>query len=264
MVPGHLRGRAIAVAMIGAPLALSLGIPLGTFLGAAVGWRYAFAVLSALTLVLLGWARWKIPDFPGQAAGRQIAVSRVFGLPGVKPVLGVTLLFVLAHNMLFTYIAPFLALAGMPGRVDLVLFVFGIMSLAGIWITGALIDRWLRRLVLTSIILFGLAAVALGIWSDVPAVIYLGIGGWGLAFGGAATLFQTASANAAGEAADIGQSLIVTVWNIAIAGGGALGGVLLESHGAALLPWTLIALLMPALLVAWRASRHGFPLAGHH
>lgn len=41
MVPVHQRGRAIAIAMVGAPLALSLGVPAGTFLGNWVGWRLA-------------------------------------------------------------------------------------------------------------------------------------------------------------------------------------------------------------------------------
>lgn len=53
MVAPHLQGRAIAVAMLGAPLALSLGVPAGTLLGTAIGWRLSFAIMSGLTLVLL-------------------------------------------------------------------------------------------------------------------------------------------------------------------------------------------------------------------
>ncbi|WP_211463581.1 MFS transporter, partial [Collimonas silvisoli] len=42
MAAPSLRGRAIAVAMVGTPLALSLGIPLGTLLGSWIGWRFTF------------------------------------------------------------------------------------------------------------------------------------------------------------------------------------------------------------------------------
>ena len=261
MVADHLKGRAIAVAMVGTPVALSLGIPAGTFLGGAVGWRVTFGIMSALTVLLIGWVLAKVPDFAGQAAGKRLSLAKVFTLPGVRPVLFVTLAFVLAHNILYTYIAPFLVPAGMSERIDTVLLVFGVTALLGIWVIGILIDRWLRELVLVSTLLFGFSALALGLWGTVPAVVYGAIGVWGLAFGGAATLFQTASAKTAGEAADVAQSMLVTVWNTAIAGGGLVGGVLLETFGVVSFPWALIVLLIPTLAVAWIAKGHGFPTA---
>lgn len=262
MVPDQQKGRAIAIVMVGIPLALSLGIPAGTFLGSAVGWRVTFGIMSGLTLILIGWVLAKVPDFPGQAADRRLPLGRVFLLPGIRPLLFVTLAFVLAHNILYTYVAPFVGPAGLAGEIDIVLLVFGVAALAGIWITGVLIDRWLRELVLASTALFILAAVALGLWGGDPVVVTVAVGAWGLAYGGAATLFQTASAKTAGEAADVAQSMIVTVWNIAIASGGLAGGVLLETLGTAAFPWALVLLLIPTLLVAWWAKTHGFPPAG--
>lgn len=261
MVPAHLKGRAIAVAMVGIPLALSLGIPAGTFIGAVLGWRVTFGIMSLLTLVLIGWVLTRVPDFPGQTADKRLSARRVFMLPGIRAVLFVTLAFVLAHNILYTYIAPFIVPAGMAAHIDIVLFVFGTSALVSIWIVGALVDRWLRELVLVSTVLFVLASLALGLWSDVPVAIYAGVGVWGLAYGGAATLFQTASAKTAGDAADVAQAMIVTAWNIAIAGGGIAGGVLLETLGVASFPWALVVLLMPTLLATWFAKRHGFPSA---
>lgn len=259
MVPDHMKGRAIAVAMIGTPLALSLGIPAGTFIGSVIGWRACFGLMSVLALILIAWVMAKVPDFPGQAVGERHSLARVFAIPGVRPVLFVTLSFVLAHNILYTYIAPFLATANMVEQTDLVLLVFGINALGGIGIVGALIDRRLRELTLLSTILFGLSALAVGIWNEAPAVIYMAVGVWGLAFGGAATLFQTAISNAAGEAADVAQSMLVTAWNIAIAGGGIIGGLLLEKVGAHVFAPALLCLLGPTLIVAWAARRKGFP-----
>lgn len=261
MVAPHLKGRAIAVAMVGAPLALSLGIPAGTFLGQAVGWQYAFAIMTALTVLLCIWTRLQVPNFPGQRASQQLGLQAVFVLPGVRPVLFVTLTFVLAHNMLYTYIVPLVARAGMAAVVDRVLLVFGISAVFGIWITGVLIDRWLRAIVLTSTAVFGLAAVVLGLWGDMPALVYTAIAAWGVGFGGAGTFFQTASVNAAGDAADVAQSMIVTVWNAAIAGGGIAGGMLLAGGNTAWLPWAVAALLAVAGGVTWQARASGFPPA---
>ncbi|MCC5074456.1 MFS transporter [Xanthomonas campestris] len=262
MVPAHQRGRAIAIAMVGTPLALSLGVPAGTFLGQLVGWRMCFASMSGLAVLLLLWARVALPDFPGQAPGQRIALARVACLPGVRPVLCVVLAFVLAHNLLYTYIAPFLAAAGMGARTDLVLLVFGMTSLLGIWWVGVLIDRHLRMLTLASTAVFGLAAAALGMAGDVPAVVYIAVAVWGIAFGGAATLFQTALANAAGDAADVAQSMLVTAWNSAIAGGGLVGGVLLQRYGAGAFAPALVVLLIVTFVVVWRARQHGFVAAG--
>lgn len=259
MAPAHLRGRAIAIAMAGTPLALSLGIPLGTLLGETLGWRYSFGLMSLLTLILCAWVRLALPDFAGQAASKQLPIAKVLVLPGVRPVLFVTLVFVLAHNILYTYIAPFLAAIDMATSVHTVLFIFGVTALAGIGLVGVAIDLWLRELVLISIALFGLAAIVLGAGSNVSVLVYTGVAAWGLAFGGVATLFQTALANSTGESADVGQSMLVTAWNMAIAGGGLVGGVILETVGVTVLPWIIAVALPPTLWVAWSAQRHGFP-----
>lgn len=259
MVPDQMKGRAIAVAMVGTPLALSLGIPAGTFIGSVIGWRACFWLMSGLTLILIVWVTAKVPDFPGQTVDKRHSLRGVFGMAGVRPVLFVTLAFVLAHNILYTYIAPFLAAAGMGDRTDLALLVFGLTSLIGIWVVGTFIDRRLRELTLASAVLFGLAAAAFGIWSDSPVAIYAAIAIWGLSFGGAATLFQTALAKTAGDAADVAQSMLVTAWNMAIAGGGIIGGLLLERIGVSAFAPALLCLLVPTLIVAWAARRNGFP-----
>jgi predicted MFS family arabinose efflux permease len=259
MVPEHQKGRAIAIAMVGTPLALSLGVPAGTFLGNLVGWRMCFGIMSALALLLMLWVQAKVPDFAGHAAGKRLSLGQVFSVAGVRPVLFVVLAYVLAHNILYTYIAPFLAAADMVERTDLVLLVFGIASLLGIWIVGVLIDRHLRVLTLASTLVFCLAALALGVADTAPGVVYAAVAAWGLAFGGSATLFQTALAKTAGDAADVAQSMLVTAWNTAIAGGGLVGGVLLERLGVGAFAPALLVLLAATLVVVWAARRHGFP-----
>lgn len=259
MVPDAQKGRAIAIAMVGTPLALSLGVPAGTLLGNLLGWRMCFAIMSLMALMLMVWVRLRVPDFAGQPAGKRFSLRQVFSLPGIRPVLFVVLAFVLAHNILYTYIAPFLMRAGMADRTDVVLLVFGMTSLFSIWVVGVLIDRYLRALTLASTVLFGLAAWLLGIAGGDPIAVYAAVVMWGVAFGGAATLFQTALARSAGEAADMAQSMLVTAWNAAIACGGIVGGLLLESLGVGAFSPALLVLLLATLLVAWSARRHGFP-----
>lgn len=260
MVPDTLRGRALAVAMVGTPVALTFGVPVGTLLGDLIGWRLVFGLMSLLTLGLIAWVVWKVPDYPGQPTGQSMTVGQVFVLPGIRPILMVVLTWMLAHNILYTYIAPFLEPLGLTGRVDLVLLVFGIVALLSIWIVGLLIDRHLRLLVLISLLGFLLVSAALWIGATSALFVYVAVAFWGLTFGGAATLLQTALAEASGEeGVDIVMPINTTVWNLAIAGGGIVGGTLLEFVGVQSFPGVLVILLLIALIIAWSAKKHGFP-----
>jgi predicted MFS family arabinose efflux permease len=258
LAPAGREGAAIAVVMAGIPLALSLGIPAGTFLGGVLGWRSAFGVMSVIAVVLLAWIAAGVPGQPGRTAGR-VPVLRTLTVPGVAPVLVVTLVFVLAHTVLYTYVATFLGHVGLGGSVDVVLLVFGVASMAGIGIVGARIDRALRVLTVLSTILVAIAATLLATFAGSPVLIYLAVALWGLGWGGVPTLLQTAAGNAGGEAADNAQAVLVTLWNAAMAAGGVAGGVLLDAAGPAVFPWTLLALLVPVLAVVLGARRHGFP-----
>ncbi|WP_165869806.1 MFS transporter [Pseudomonas sp. LS-2] len=259
MVSVSLQGKAMAIAMVGTPVALSLGVPLGTWLGALVGWRMAFALMSTLTLILIVWVLIKVPDYPGQSSSQRLALGKVLTLPGVRSVLGVVFTWMLAHNILYTYIAPFVSASGLTEHVDLVLLVFGLAALLGIAVTGRVVDAHLRSTVLLSLATFAAVSVLFGLSSTSPVAICVGVFIWGLTFGGAATLLQTALADAAGSGADVALSMNVVVWNSAIAGAGILGGVLLDQWGVQSFPWVVLVLLLLSLAIATKARDGGFP-----
>ncbi|CAH1221725.1 Purine ribonucleoside efflux pump NepI [Paenibacillus auburnensis] len=248
MVPEPLKGMAMAVAMVGTPLALALGVPAGTFLSNFVGWRLIFGIVSVLAAMLIVWVLWKMPDFDGEPRGERLPLHKVLLSPGVRPILAVVVAWVLAHNILYTYISPYLAVTALGDRVDVVLLMFGITSVIGIWVVGMLIDRLMRWLLIASITVFILASLAMALAIHQPLIVLTAVSLWGLTFGGAATLLQTAIAKAAGKSADIAQSMLVTAWNLAIGGGGIVGGLLLELLGSGFLPGSLFVLLLPALL----------------
>jgi predicted MFS family arabinose efflux permease len=259
MAPVPLQGKAIAVAMAGIPLALSLGVPAGTFLGETLGWRTAFLAMTGLTVVLLLWIFAAVPDYPGQERGERPKMLGALRVPGVAPVLFVTLVFVLAHTILYAYVASFLKDVGMGGDTDVVLLVFGAASLASIWIVGAQIHRRLRTLTIASTLLVAVSAALLAVLADNTALVYAAALLWGLGWGGVPTLLQTAAGDAGGDSADAAQAMLVTLWNVAMAGGGVIGGILLELTGSGSFPWTMLLLLLPVLVVVVLARSHGFP-----
>jgi hypothetical protein len=61
----------------------------------------------------------------------------------------------------------------------LVLLVFGIAALVGIWVTAKLVEPLLRKTVLVSLAAFAAVSVVFGFLSSVPEVIYIGMLVWG-------------------------------------------------------------------------------------
>jgi predicted MFS family arabinose efflux permease len=259
MVAVHQQGRAMAIAMVGTPIALALGVPLGAWLGKAFGWRNAFDIMSGLAVLLIVWVLARVPDYPGQARDARRSMGAVLTTPGVRPVLATVILWMLGHNVLYTFIAPFIAQAGLAGNIDTVLLTFGLAALAGIWAAGRMVDCQLRLAVLASLATFALVCLLFIGAAHAPAAIYAGVAVWGLTFGGAATLLQTALADSAGAGADVALSMNVVAWNSAIAGAGVLGGLLLGAWGAGAFPWAVLMLTAAGFGVAWSARTHGFP-----
>ncbi|MER7311887.1 MFS transporter [Streptomyces halstedii] len=258
VAPEHA-GRALAVAMTGTPLALGVGTPLGAWLGSTVGWRWSFAAMSLLSVVVIVFAEFLVPDAPGQTARTRAPLRRVLAIPGVATVLAVVFVWMLAHNLLYTYIASYLRQMRLGLRPDIALLVFGVAALGGIWITGVFVDRALRRLTLASVALFIVAGAFLAAAQQSTVLALLAIVLWGLAFGGSATQLQTAMGEAAGENADAANAMLTTSFNVAIFAGGAAGAVVVDGVGAPALPAGMVALALVALVTVGFGRRAAFP-----
>ncbi|WP_431513145.1 MFS transporter [Variovorax sp. DAIF25] len=248
MSPSHLSGRAIAISGAGATIALVLGVPLGALLGRHIGWQSAFGLMTVLALLLIVWVLVVVPDFAGQSRDQRQSLARVFLRTGIRAVLFVVLTFVVAHNVLYIYVEPFLQPSGLAANVDVILFTFGLGSIIGLWLVGALVDRRLQFLAVASILVFAIASLLLGVWGTVPQMVYPSVAIWGLAVGGFATITQTALSRFAGESVDVAQSMYTTGWNTAVAAGGVVGGILLDRTGSASLAWVAIGILAASLL----------------
>lgn len=257
LVSEDKKGRAITLVMIGVPVALSLGIPLGTYIGKLVGWRLTFYIITFISLLLIFWIRFGLPNLPAVQAEQRRSFSSVLKIPYVKSILTINFIFAFGHNIFYTYISPYLQLSGNSSHVDLALLFFGIASILSITVVGFFIDKHLRKLIIISLTSFACSGILFYVFYTNYSLILFSIIVWGLAFGGGATLFQTASAKITKNSADIAQSLLVSLWNLAIAGGGFFGGVFLDLYGAHILPIMMFMLLLIALFIVLISGKHG-------
>lgn len=257
LVPRQQAGKAISIAMAGTPVALSLGLPAGTILGNLAGWEATFGAVAIVSAALIVWAFISLPNLPGQVSGEHVPLTQILRKRGVRSILWVLAGFVVAHNILYTYIGPLTIASGIGGQIEWVLLAFGIAALASIFITGSFVDPHHRRLILMSTIVLGASSLVLGFALLNPIVVYVGVVAWGFGFGGATTLFLTAGTRAAGTEGV--QSMIVTVFNLGIAAGGVFGGLLLSGLGVISIPWVAFILMIPTAIATIVARRHAFP-----
>lgn len=257
--PPEHAGRALAIASIGVPAGLAFGTPLGSWIGSTLGWRYSFVALSVIALATVILVVLCVPDAPGQRAASRMPVVKVLALPGVALILAVIFAWMLAHNTFYTYIASYLRFADVGLSTQAALVTFGVAAIAGVWVTGLLIDRALRLLVLASIASFVMAGVIFAVAHQSLITVLTAIVLWGIAFGGAATQLQTAMANSSGENADVANSLVGVAFNCAIFGGGVAGAVLITYDDGLGLPTVMITLAAIAFCIAFAARRSAFP-----
>ncbi|HEB0148243.1 TPA: MFS transporter, partial [Serratia marcescens] len=161
LVPPASVGLALSVIFGGVAAASVLGVPLGVFLGEALGWRMAFlavAVLAALTLLLLLCVLPPLPvtqavswrSFTAQRANRRLLLGLLL-----------TFLLVAGHFMAYTFVRPLLqTVAGIESRwVGPLLFAYGVAGIVGNFIAGQAAATRLRRTL--ALIAFGLALAVL-------------------------------------------------------------------------------------------------------
>jgi len=249
-VAPHQVGRAIAVVSAGPAAASVVGIPLGSAVGSAVGWRPAFAALAVLLAgAAVAVRRLHLPDAPPPSGGAR--AGRVRDLRRVGAVATGGALILIGHFMVYTYVAVLLRERGGFGaeaRSGLLL-VFGVAGLAGIGAAGWLSDRYPARALGAVAVAFaaGLAALVLVAGGTPAAVTVIVV--WGALIGVMPPVFQTRLMRIAPPGARTAAGgLGITVLNLGIAAGAATGGFVLDRWGAGPLPLAATAVTVLAAL----------------
>jgi predicted MFS family arabinose efflux permease len=256
--PPHRAGLALSIVSTGAPVGFALGTPLGSWLGTTFDWRWAFVGLTVVALLAGAFIAIIAPDAPGQAGRSRLPVARVFRIPGIAVIVAVIFTWMLAHNTIYTYLSPYLRATTGGLGVDVQLFIFGIASIGGIVLTGALLDRHPRALLHGSVILFLVSAVTLLVGHTSTPAIILATVLWGITFGGAAAQLQSALTTTAGADSDVANSFLPVAFNVAIFVAGILGAAALTRFDGLVLPVIMIVFGLVALLLTVFGRRNAF------
>ncbi|KRC31753.1 transporter [Oerskovia sp. Root22] len=252
-------GRALALVTAGASAGFVFGVPLSTSLGAAVGWRTAFAVLAgvcALTTVLVALL---LPAVAGGGGARRDDHGQAARRSRLAVVSTANALVYLGQFSVYTYVSVLLLAAGLSvAGVGPVLLGLGALGLVGTWYAGVSLDRRPRRTVLVVLVTLTLGLCALGLAFPALAPVLVAAVVWGAGFGGVASIFQTAAIRTRGASPDVVGALVNSTANIGIGGGAALGGAVLAGYGVGWLPFVGAVLVLVGLVVVV-VARKAFP-----
>lgn len=256
--------RGLAMLNAGNAIAATVAAPLGSFLGAHVGWRGAFFLVVPLGLLALVWQWISLPPLPPR--GRR-ASGNVLALLGRRPVaLGMASILMLFTGQfaLFTYLRPFLeSVTGLAiPALSATLLVMGLAGVAGTWCIGRLLAKRLFSILIVIPLVMAVLALGLIALGSMPFFVSALLVAWGF-FGTAAPVgWGTWLSRTFPDDAEAGGGLQVAVIQLAITGGAAIGGMLFDAIGW----WSAFALGAALLcgsslfaLAAWRAARGSLP-----
>lgn len=235
LVPPVLVPRALSMIFSGVSAATIVAAPLGSYLGALVGWRAVFVMTAGLGLAALVMQFISLPKLKPTGTASLRTLGEVLARPGIALGIAAATLVFAGHFAFFTYLRPFLEADATAGIevVSSVLLGFGLANFLGTLLAGPLIAYSLRlTLTLMPLLLAGMGFVLVA--SDAPFAVNAAIVSlWGLVFGAVPVAWSTWLARNVPDEAESAGGLLVAAIQFAIAMGAAVGGIVFDTNGAA-------------------------------
>lgn len=263
LVPPERSGSAVGLLLAGITVANILGVPAGTAIGNAFGWRTTFWAVGGLTLLaffaiaaLIPHARTDDATPPNFRSELRVLLRQPVYLSFVLIIVAI-----IGQFALFSYIAPLLIEVTGVGEnsVPWLLLLVGLGSTIGVLIGGRLADWKLMPTLIGTLVLQAVVYALIGLLTPFPipmGTLLLIWGGACFAFGAPA---QTRILRWAGDAPNLVSPMIPSAFNVGIALGATLGSrVLDQGLGYSALPWIGVVVVLLSLVVAllsWTLER---------
>lgn len=254
LAPAERQGRYLGLVLAGLTSSIVLGVPIGTWVGAAFDWPATFVLGAALGVMSIIALRLTLPEPPREAAIGLRERLAPLARPAVVVGLLAATLAVLANMMVLTYLSVFLSeLAGVgPALLGVVFTLSGLAGIAGGQLGGRASDRWGPATALLigcggfAVVMLALAATwplrPVSLVVILPLLALWSLLAWWIPPPTSARLLALA-----GPAGPQALALNSSAVYVGVAGGGALGGLVLTGPGSGALPLIAAAVQLVAL-----------------
>ncbi|EFC54971.1 transporter, major facilitator family protein [Enterobacter cancerogenus ATCC 35316] len=239
IVPARYIGVATSIVFGGVSAASVFGVPVSNYIGLHFGWRQAFWLMAVLSIVAFVGITVLVPQITSKSAIGVDALKNVLKSSTLWKLYIATLLAVTAHFAAFTYIELWLHSQSLLSKafIPAALFVYGFAGLVGNFLTGMLIDKYLKVTVVLSALLICAVLIFLGRSgpSLIATLIFTALVIWGVAISGIFVGFQTWVLRMAEDKMFPASAIYVSFFNIAIGIGASVGAWMVSSFSLPLL-----------------------------
>ena len=262
LVPENRRASAIAMMFMGLTVAIVTGVPLGTFIGQTFGWRATFAAVAGLGVIAFAAIAVLLPSTLSKAEPATLRQQAgVLGSGRLLIVFAMTALGYGGTFVAFTFLASILQeVTGFSASsVSLILVLYGLAIAAGNIVGGRIANRdpvaaltWLFVAQAAVLLLFSFTAVSP--WLTIPTLAALGFLSFANVPGLQLYVVQLAK-QVRPAAVDVASAMNIAAFNLGIALGAWIGGLVVESRlGLQATPWVGAILVAGALLLTLRSA----------
>ncbi len=260
LVPKEKRAGAIAIMFTGLTLANILGVPIGTFIGQAYGWRSTFWTITWIGLIAWIGIAILVPKVKASPSSLRQELG-VLRHPAVHVALLMTVFGFGGVFTAFTYISPILIdiTKFSPSSVSYILVLFGAGITIGNIIGGKLADRKLMPSLIGILLVLAVVLAVFTITDQykVPALITIFI--LGIAAFGTVPGLQLHMLNTAKEAPTLASTLNIAAFNLGNALGAYIGGLVIDLQfrgGLTAVPWVAsIVTVVGIAFTLWGAQQ---------
>ena len=233
LVPEKSVGKATSIIFAGVSIGMLVGGAAGALIGDLAGWRAAFGGALALSLISLAAQAIYLPSLHVE---QRIRVRDLFGITKTRNgrVGLLAMLFVLAGQFAtYTYVTPFLSqVSGFDGKViSSVLLGYTLIGMLGNFAGGAGAGKNVKLTLAATMLFFILPVALLPIApsSQLGVLVLLAI--WGIAYGAMPVALQMWMVKAAPNASEGAMALFVANFQVSIALGSFVGGLVVDNLG---------------------------------
>lgn len=233
LVPQSAGARATAVISVSISAGTIFGMPVGTVLGELIGWRVTFAANVALgvLVVLLQLRLLPCLNIVTPISASQLrAFARI---PMARSGLIASGFVAAGHFIAYTFLEPYLrgALQLDQSGVVLTLAGYAVAGIAGAFLGERLVISGIQRAFIVVSALLGLSVLlATALSGSVPTAIAM-VMVWGTAFGAVPVCVQIWMFTSSPDLYEAGSALMVSAFQISLAAGAVIGGLLVDHVG---------------------------------
>lgn len=233
LVPIESVSKALAVMYTGQAVAAAFAAPIGSYLGAIIGWRGVFWVLVPIVIVNLIWQLIALPSLPTNERQSFHTLLMVLKRPYfARGIAAVVFAFAGAFSM-FAYLRPFLETitGGNVVTLSQLFLALGLAGFIGSWAAGKFANENVIRFLQVVPVVMGLVTLGLLGFGHIVVVTALLLAIWGAMNTAMSISWMAWLSQNVDDAPEAAGSLIVAAIQGAILLGAGFGGVLLDYAG---------------------------------